>query len=310
MKLARAFLMFGAPNHRLPAQIQARARARARAMDMELSCITSNIKLIRQGTALSLGKLQQTYDLYWWKVIHDEVGVGEASRNLDALMQQRQPYSSWQLALFGGLCSAAICQVSFAGSFIDALISFLLSVLLVVVQILSSLTAHSNPPVETSSQALSDSATLLCMLSSSASGSPSVGRCTRRSPTTLSALQKTTPAQAVIMNTGLGIGRLGEKELLVTVLISCLGWTCNHFSALKFPNRSDVSSAIGAFVVGFVANIYGWFFSGNAFVIMALLGVFNSLAEGVAERDWHPNRVQHKSLKIEVVVKHQLHFKL
>ena len=64
-----------------------------------------------------------------------------------------------------------------------------------------------------------------------------------------------------------------KKELLVTVAISCIGWTCNHFSAVKFPNRNDVSSAIGAFAVGFIANLYGRFFSGNAFVIM-VRGIF------------------------------------
>ena len=36
-----------------------------------------------------------------------------------------------------------------------------------------------------------------------------------------------------------------KKELIVTVIIACIGWTCNHFSAIKFPGRNDVSSAIG-----------------------------------------------------------------
>ena len=60
-----------------------------------------------------------------------------------------------------------------------------------------------------------------------------------------------------------------RKELLITVLIACAGWACNHFSALKFENRADISSAIGAFCVGFASNLYGRFFSGNAFIIMA-----------------------------------------
>lgn len=70
-------MMFGAPSHRLTAQIYATARV----LDMQLSCMylpdvmlisfddaatsTSNIKFIRQGSALNLGKLQDAYDLYW-----------------------------------------------------------------------------------------------------------------------------------------------------------------------------------------------------------------------------------------------------
>lgn len=77
MKLTRALMMFGAPSHRLPAQIHATARV----LDIELSCMylpdvmlisfddsstsTSSIKFIRQGSALDLGKLQDAYKLYW-----------------------------------------------------------------------------------------------------------------------------------------------------------------------------------------------------------------------------------------------------
>ena len=71
-----------------------------------------------------------------------------------------------------------------------------------------------------------------------------------------------------------------RKELLITVLISCMGWTCNHFSARAFPDRSDMTSAIGAFAVGFVSNLYGRFFSGNAFVIM-ITGILFQLPSGL-----------------------------
>lgn len=43
------------------------------------------------------------------------------------------------------------------------------------------------------------------------------------------------------------------------VIISCAGWTSNHFSSLAFPGRSDLTSAIGSFVVGTMGNIYGRF---------------------------------------------------
>jgi len=71
-----------------------------------------------------------------------------------------------------------------------------------------------------------------------------------------------------------------RKELLVTILISCCGWASNHFSGKRFVNRNDISSAIGAFTVGLVANIYARFFSGNAFVVM-ITGILFQLPSGL-----------------------------
>jgi Putative threonine/serine exporter len=70
-------MMFGGPTHRLQAQIQSTARV----LEISLSCLylpdvmliafdddvtsTSNVKLIRQGSALDLGKVQDAYEIYW-----------------------------------------------------------------------------------------------------------------------------------------------------------------------------------------------------------------------------------------------------
>lgn len=45
---------------------------------------------------------------------------------------------------------------------------------------------------------------------------------------------------------------------------------CNYFSARLFPNRPDISSAIGSFVVGFLGNVYGKFTRGSPFVVMVV----------------------------------------
>jgi uncharacterized membrane protein YjjP (DUF1212 family) len=148
LKLARAMMMFGGPTHRLQAQIQSTAKV----LEIDLSCMylpdtmiisfddsatgTSNIKFIRQGSALDLGKLQDAYQLYW-RVIHDECSVSEASSELNKLMLKKPFYNWWQLVLIGGFCSMAICSVSFAGSFIDSLVVFPMGALLVAVQLLS-----------------------------------------------------------------------------------------------------------------------------------------------------------------------------
>ncbi|KAJ6550865.1 hypothetical protein DFH09DRAFT_925648 [Mycena vulgaris] len=148
LKLARALMMFGGPSHRLQAQIQSTGRV----LDIQVNCMylpdvvlisfddsatgTSNLKFIRQGSALNLGKLNEVYALYWL-VIHDEESVSEASGALDALMRRKQEYSAWQLVLVGGMCSSAICTISFSGSFLDSLIVFPLGALLVAIQLLS-----------------------------------------------------------------------------------------------------------------------------------------------------------------------------
>lgn len=70
-------MMFGGPSHRLQSQIQSAAHV----LDIELSCLylpdvllvsfddsstsTSSVKLIRQGSTLDLGKLDEGYKLYW-----------------------------------------------------------------------------------------------------------------------------------------------------------------------------------------------------------------------------------------------------
>ena len=77
MKLARAMMMFGGPSHRLASQIQSTGRV----LDLELTCMylpdvmlisfedtatgTSNVKFIRQGSALDLEKLGEAHLLYW-----------------------------------------------------------------------------------------------------------------------------------------------------------------------------------------------------------------------------------------------------
>jgi len=71
------------------------------------------------------------------QVIHDKLSVADASAELDVLMRRPQMYSGWKHVFFGGMCSASICSVSFAGSFIDSLIVFPLGALLVAIQLLS-----------------------------------------------------------------------------------------------------------------------------------------------------------------------------
>ncbi|KAF8752826.1 hypothetical protein RHS01_07265 [Rhizoctonia solani] len=87
--------------------------------------------------ALDLGKLLDAHRIYW-RVIHDQLGVGEASQQLDELMKKRVLYKGWITVVIGGFCSAFITPISFKGSFVDALVAFPLGALLVFVQNLSA----------------------------------------------------------------------------------------------------------------------------------------------------------------------------
>ncbi|KAG0708901.1 hypothetical protein DFH29DRAFT_889625 [Suillus ampliporus] len=365
LKLARAMMMFGGPSHRLVAQIQSTARV----LELELSCMylpdvlwisfednatgTSNVKFIRQGSALDLGKLGEAHGLYW-DVIHDAISVSSASASLDTLMRRRPVYNFTQLIVLGGMCSASICSVSFNGSFLDCLVSFPLGALLVTIQLLSvrnelygnvfeitvatllsflsaalastrhfcySAVASSSVvlilpgfivlcgSLEVSSRSLVAGAVRLCYalmyslflgfglsigaeLYQTMVGQPIVGAVDymchdshdteggwwQRTPSLWWAFL-TVPSYSLFLS--LRFGALWrKKELLLLVAISCIGWVTNHFVGTKFPNQSDISAAVGAFAVGFVSNLYGRFFEGNAFVVM-ITGILFQLPSGL-----------------------------
>ncbi|GAA6016268.1 hypothetical protein JCM10207_000452 [Rhodosporidiobolus poonsookiae] len=149
MKMARAFMMFGAPSHRLEAQMQATARV------LEINCQviyipgvmlisfgdaathTSDIKFLKQANGLDLGKLLSAYMIYF-AVIHDKISVTEASTQLDELMVSPPKYKLWQQLIIGAAASAFIQPSAFYGSFIDCLMAMPLGALLVLVQVLVS----------------------------------------------------------------------------------------------------------------------------------------------------------------------------
>ena len=59
-----------------------------------------------------------------------------------------------------------------------------------------------------------------------------------------------------------------ELDLVVMVVISCVSFAANKAANHFIFNRSDVVSAIGAFAVGLLGNIYSRMFGGTAFTVM------------------------------------------
>ncbi|KAH9943389.1 DUF1212-domain-containing protein [Epithele typhae] len=73
-----------------------------------------------------------------------------------------------------------------------------------------------------------------------------------------------------------------RRELVVMVTISCLAYAANKTADHFIFNRSDVVSAIGAFVVGILGNVYSRRFGGTAFTSM-VTGVLFLVPSGLSQ---------------------------
>ncbi|KZV65985.1 DUF1212-domain-containing protein [Peniophora sp. CONT] len=359
-------MMFGGPTHRLSAQILSTGRV----LEVSLSCMylpdtmllsfddeitsTSNIKLIKQASALDLTKLTYAYKTYW-AVIHDEISVKDASSELDDLMRAKSTYPTWALVFFGGMASAAISINSFSGSFIDALVCFPLGSLLVFIQtqsgknelysnmfeismctLISFIAAGLSQTNKLCFPAIASGSVVLILpgyivlcgsleLSSRNIVSGSVRLCyaiiyslflgfglaigleiyekITDSDIASSAIDYTctnshdptkwyratpslwwnfllVPMYALFLSLR-NHAPWNRKEIVLLVVLACIGWVTNHYVTTAFPNQNDISSAVGAFAVGFLANVYGRFFRGNAFVIM-ITGIMFQLPSGLS----------------------------
>ncbi|KAF8272582.1 hypothetical protein EI94DRAFT_1677923 [Lactarius quietus] len=75
-----------------------------------------------------------------------------------------------------------------------------------------------------------------------------------------------------------------EHDLVVMVVISCISYVANKAANHFIFNRSDVVSAIGAFAVGLLGNIYSRTFGGTAFTVM-VTGVLFLVPSGLSQAD-------------------------
>lgn len=135
LQLARACLLFGAPTHNLEAHIEDTARV----LDVSCQAVlilsfmvisfkddysqTSTIRIIKQSTALDLGKLRALSYLHT-NVIKDQISVSEASDEISELMLRKPFFGMFTSCLLGALCSICISPPAFNASFIDLCIIF------------------------------------------------------------------------------------------------------------------------------------------------------------------------------------------
>ncbi|KAI3406577.2 PRM10 [Candida oxycetoniae] len=135
MNMCRALMLFGAPTHRLEEYLIMTSRVLE--IDGQFmyfpGCMlvsfgdaatrTSEVHLVRCAQGLNLGKLTDMHRIYK-AVIHDLIGVEEASKKLDDLLKSPNRYSPWMCVLFYGLGSLAVTPFAFQGGWIDLPISF------------------------------------------------------------------------------------------------------------------------------------------------------------------------------------------
>ncbi|PVG00328.1 DUF1212-domain-containing protein [Serendipita vermifera] len=366
LKLARAFLMFGAPSHRLETHLQNTGRN----LGLNVSCMylpnivllsfndlstgTSSVRLIKQGSALDLGKLVDAYALYW-SVIYHKISVSDATNDLNHLILRNTTYNRWITVAIGGFCSSFICPIAFSGSFLDAVMAFPLGALLVFVQTLAAKNELYNNVFEivvaTFISFVAGALASTGYFCYSAVASASIVLILPGYIILCGALEVVSRnitcgvvrmCYAIIYSLFLGFGLsigsevyhqifggpvlggsdyacaashsvdgqwwrrtaspywaflcvpmyslfltlrnqspIWRKELYFAVLVACAGWTANHFASKRFVNRSDISSSLGAFVVGVAGNIYGRFSQSNAFVVI-ITGILFQIPTGLS----------------------------
>ncbi|RLV92949.1 Pheromone-regulated membrane protein 10 [Spathaspora sp. JA1] len=135
MNMCRALMLFGAPTHRLEEYMVMTSRVLE--IDGQFmyfpGCMlvsfgdaatrTSEVHLVRCNQGLNLSKLADAHRIYK-AVIHDLIGVEDASVKLDSLVKSKNLYRPWMCVLFYGLGSVAVTPFAFEGGWIDLPISF------------------------------------------------------------------------------------------------------------------------------------------------------------------------------------------
>ncbi|KAF2157387.1 DUF1212-domain-containing protein [Myriangium duriaei CBS 260.36] len=145
-KLCRALMENGAPTHRLEEYMKMSARVleiEAQFLYIPGSMIisfddsqthTAAVRLVRATQGLDLGKLRDVHELYK-EVVHDRLGVEEATRRLHDIRKRPQKYNKWLLVLVCGLASASVGPFAFGARLIDLPIAFFLGALVGVLQL-------------------------------------------------------------------------------------------------------------------------------------------------------------------------------
>ena len=140
MQLCRALMKYGAPTHRLEEYMMMTSNVlEVKAQFLYIpGCMfmsfddpltrTAEVKIIRVIQGLDLSRLAETHNVYK-NVVHDVVGVEQATQDLDQIMQRKPRYNRWVLVFLTGLASVAVGPYSFSARPVDLPIIFVLGCL-------------------------------------------------------------------------------------------------------------------------------------------------------------------------------------
>ncbi|KFA76008.1 hypothetical protein S40288_00326 [Stachybotrys chartarum IBT 40288] len=146
IKLCRALMMYGAPTHRLEEYMMMSSRVleiEAQFLYMP-SCMiisfddrtthTAEVKIVRVPQGVDLGRLRDVHNIYK-EVVHDELGVEEATSRLDSVMSRKPKFPTWFCVFTYGVASVCVAPFAFQGRFIDLPVAFLLGCLVGILQL-------------------------------------------------------------------------------------------------------------------------------------------------------------------------------
>ncbi|CCH45541.1 putative membrane protein [Wickerhamomyces ciferrii] len=137
LRMCKALMLYGAPTHRLEEYLTMTARVLE--IDGQFiyfpGCMivsfgdattrTSEVQLVRCPQGLNLYKLHRVHRIYK-QVIHDLVGVEEASNDLDDLLSMKPAFPPWLCALLYAFASSMVTPFAFGGGWVNLPVSFLI----------------------------------------------------------------------------------------------------------------------------------------------------------------------------------------
>lgn len=146
MRLCKALMMYGAPTHRLEEYM--RMSARVLEIDAQFLYIpgsmimsfddntthTTEVKLVKVGQGLDLGKLRDTHEVYK-DVVHDHIGAEEAMERLKKIINRKAKHSRWIRIPVYGLAAVCVGPFAFQARLIDLPPIFLLGCILGTLQL-------------------------------------------------------------------------------------------------------------------------------------------------------------------------------
>lgn len=147
MLFTRALLLFGAPSHRTEKMLLRLARElNIQAHFIQFPGITvisfyspdtinTNIQVIKDRSALELGRLHETHDIYR-NLMHNRCSPEEACHRIERLIRSNAIYGTFMRCMYSFGCSATICSISFAGGFADMWVAGLLSSTMMAINLL------------------------------------------------------------------------------------------------------------------------------------------------------------------------------